>query len=45
MDTYVCDPSENDISRVSAQEDTTAHMVYNVIHMGVAVDDGVQWHT
>jgi hypothetical protein len=45
MDTYVWDPGADDISRVSAQEDTVAHTRYNVIQMEVAVGDGVQWHT
>jgi hypothetical protein len=45
LDTSVWDPGAYDISRVSAQEDTTAHTGYNVIQMGVAVGDGVQWHT
>jgi hypothetical protein len=30
---------------VSAEEDTTSHTGYSVIRMGVAVGDGVQWHT
>jgi hypothetical protein len=30
---------------VSAQEDATACTGYSVIRMGVAVGDGVQWHT
>jgi hypothetical protein len=45
LDTFVWDPGADEISRVSAQEDTTAHTGYNVIQMGVAVGDGVQWHT
>jgi hypothetical protein len=44
LDTSVWDPGANDISRVSAQEDTTAHTGYNAIHMGVAIGDSVQWH-
>jgi hypothetical protein len=45
LDTSVWDPGADDISRVSAQEDTAAHTGYSAIHMGVAVGDGVQWHT
>jgi hypothetical protein len=45
MKTYVWDPGVDDISRVSAQEDTSTHTGYNAIHMEVAVCDGVQWHT
>jgi hypothetical protein len=33
------------LARVSTQEDTTAHIGYSAIQMGVAVGDGVQWHT
>ena len=45
LDTFVWDPGAYDISRVSAQEDTAAHIGYNVIQMGVGVGDGVQWPT
>jgi hypothetical protein len=45
LDTSVWDLGADDISRASAQEDTTAHTGYNEIQMGVAVGDGVQWHT
>jgi hypothetical protein len=45
LDTSVWDPGADDISRVSTQEDTTTHTGYNAIPMGVAVGDGVQWHT
>jgi hypothetical protein len=45
LDTSVCGLGVHDISRVSTQEDTTAHTGYNAIQMGVAVGDGVQWHT
>ena len=45
LDTSVWDPSADDISRVSAQEDTTAHTGHSVIQMRVPVGDGVQWHT
>jgi hypothetical protein len=46
LDTSVWGPGAYDISRVSAQEDTTSQTGYNVIQMGVAVGDGVQscWH-
>jgi hypothetical protein len=43
LDTYVWDPSADDISRVSAREDTVAHTGYSAIQRGVAVGDGVQW--
>ena len=42
LDTYVWDQGEDDISRVSAKEDTDAHTGCSVIHMGVVVGDGVQ---
>jgi hypothetical protein len=45
LDTSVWDPGADDISRVSAQEDTAAHTGYGAIQIGVAVGDGVQWHT
>ena len=45
MDTSVWDPYTYDISRVSAQEDTTFHTGYGAIQIRVAVCDGVQWHT
>jgi hypothetical protein len=45
LGTSVWDPGANDSSRVSAQEDTTAHIGYSVIQMGIAVGDGVQGHT
>jgi glycerol-3-phosphate cytidylyltransferase-like family protein len=45
LDTSVWYPGADDISRVSAQEDTTAHTGYDAIHMGVVVGDGVHWHT
>jgi hypothetical protein len=44
LDTYVWDLGADDISRVSAQEDTTAHTGYSAIQIGVVVGDGVQWH-
>jgi hypothetical protein len=45
LDTSVWDTCTDNSSRVSAHEDTTAHTRYNVTQMGVAVGDGVQWHT
>jgi hypothetical protein len=45
LDTSIWDPSTDDISRVSAQEDTAAHTGYDAIQIGVAVGDGVQWNT
>ena len=45
LDTSVWDLGADDISRVSTQEDTASHTGYSVIHMGVAVGDGMQWHT
>jgi hypothetical protein len=30
---------------VSAQEDTTTHIGYGAIQIGVTVGDGMQWHT
>jgi hypothetical protein len=45
LDTSVWDPGTDDITRVSAQEDTAAHIGYSVIQMGVVVGDGMQWHT
>jgi hypothetical protein len=45
LDTFVWDPGIDDISRVSAQEDTTAHIGYGAIQIGVTVGDGMQWHT
>ena len=44
MDTSVWDPGTYGISRVSVQEDTTAHIGYGAIQIGVVVGDGVQWH-
>jgi hypothetical protein len=45
LDASVWDPGADDISRMSAHEDTTGHTGYSAIQMGVAVGDGVQWHT
>jgi hypothetical protein len=35
----------DDSSRVSAQEDTTAHIGYSVIQGEITSSDGVQWQT
>jgi hypothetical protein len=45
LDTSVWDPGADDSSRVSAQEDTAAHIGYNMIRRGIAVGDDVQSHT
>ena len=45
MDTSVWDPGEDDISRVSAQEDTVEHTRYMVVQMEAIVGDDVQWHS
>jgi hypothetical protein len=45
LDTSVWDPGADDISRVSAQKDTSAHTGYSAIQMGVAIGDGMQRHT
>jgi hypothetical protein len=45
LDTSIWDLGADDISRVSAQEDTTAHTGYSAIQIGIAVGDGVQLHT
>jgi hypothetical protein len=45
LDTYVWDLGADDISRVSTHENTVAHTRYSASRMGVAVGDGVQWHT
>jgi hypothetical protein len=44
LDTSVWDPSTVDSSRVSAQEDTTAHTGYSVIQRELVVDDDIQSH-
>ena len=43
LDTW--DPGADDSSRLSAQEDTTAHTGYSVIQEEIAPSDWVQWHT
>jgi hypothetical protein len=45
LDTSIWDPGADDSSRLSAQEDTTAHTGYSVIQGEIASSDGVQWHT
>jgi hypothetical protein len=45
LDTSLWDPGANDSSRVTAQEDTTAHTRYNMIQRELAVGDDVQPHT
>jgi hypothetical protein len=42
LDTSIWDPGAYDSSRVSAQEDTTAHTGYSVIQREIASSDGVQ---
>jgi hypothetical protein len=44
LDTSVWDPGAVDSSRMSAQEDTTAYIGYNVIQRELAVGDDVQLH-
>jgi hypothetical protein len=44
LDTSVWDPGAVDSSRMSAQEDTTAHTGYSVIQRELAVGDDVQSH-
>jgi hypothetical protein len=45
LDTSIWDPGADDSSRVSAQEDTTAHTGYSVIQREIASSDDMQWHT
>jgi hypothetical protein len=45
LDTTKWDPGTEDSSRLSAQEDTTAHTGYNVSQREMASSDGLQWHT
>jgi hypothetical protein len=45
LDTTLWDPSVDDSSRLSAQQDTTIHTGYNVIQKELASSDGIQWHT
>jgi hypothetical protein len=44
LDTSIWDPGADDSSRVSAQEDTTAHTGYSMIQRELAVEDDVQSH-
>jgi hypothetical protein len=44
LDTAIWDPGADDSSRLSAQEDTTAHTGYSVSQGEMASSDGVQWH-
>jgi hypothetical protein len=41
LDTTIWDPGTYDSSRLSAQEDTTAHTGYNMIQRELAVEDDV----
>jgi hypothetical protein len=41
----IWDPGADDSSRVTAQEDTVAHMGYNMIQTELAVGDDMQSHT
>jgi hypothetical protein len=45
LDTTLWDPGTDHSSRLSAQEDTTIHIGYNVIQKELASSDGIQWHT
>jgi hypothetical protein len=42
LDTAIWDPGADDSSRLSAQEDTTAHTGYSMIQRELAVEDDVQ---
>jgi hypothetical protein len=42
LDTAIWDPGADDSSRLSAQEDTTAHTGYSMTHRELAVEDDVQ---
>jgi hypothetical protein len=44
LDTSIWDPGADDSSRVSAQEDTTAHTGYSMIQRELAVGDVMQSH-
>jgi hypothetical protein len=43
LDTSIWDPGADNSSRLSAQEDTTAHTGYSMTQGEVAPSDGVQW--
>jgi hypothetical protein len=45
LDTSIWDPGADDSSRLSAQEDTTAHTGYSVSQEEMASSDWMQWHT
>ena len=45
LDTSLWDPGAYDSSRLSAQEDTTAHTRYSVSQGEMESSDGMQWHT
>jgi hypothetical protein len=45
LDTSLWDPGADDSSRMSAQEDTTAHTGYSGSQGEMAYSDGMQWHT
>jgi hypothetical protein len=45
LDTSLWEPGADDSSRLSAQEDTSAHTRYNVIWGEITSSDGMQWHT
>jgi hypothetical protein len=45
LDTSLWDPGAEDSSRLSAQEDTTAHTGYSVSQGEMASSDEMQWHT
>jgi hypothetical protein len=44
LDKSLWDPGADDSSRVSAQEDTTAHIGYNVIHIKIVFGGDEKWH-
>jgi hypothetical protein len=44
LDTSIWGPGTDDSGRLSAQEDTTAHIGYSVIQGERAPSDGVQWY-
>jgi hypothetical protein len=45
LDTSLWDPGADDSSRMSAQEDTTAHTGYSGSQGEMESSDGMQWHT
>ena len=44
LDTSLWDPSADDSSRLSAQEDTAAHIGNRAIQGEITSSDGMQWH-